>query len=113
MTDSTDQSPPPPALALERCAVGRTDVGRERSVNEDAMFYDDRLGLYLVCDGMGGHASGQLASQMAVQRIVEVVRHGPEQLDGRDVLVHALEAANAEVFARSHADPHCLSLIHI
>ncbi len=51
-------------------AHGKTDVGRKRQHNEDAMLVDAALGLYVVADGMGGHAAGEVASA----RAVEVVR---------------------------------------
>lgn len=51
-------------------SYGATDVGRRRKDNEDAFLVDDELGLYLVCDGMGGHAAGEVASA----RTIEVVR---------------------------------------
>jgi serine/threonine protein phosphatase PrpC len=44
-------------------------VGRRRNVNEDAFSRDDILGLYLVADGVGGHAKGEVASSEAVQHI--------------------------------------------
>jgi len=48
-------------------ASGGTDIGRKRRHNEDSFGVYDELGLYLVADGMGGHAAGEVASQAAVK----------------------------------------------
>lgn len=55
-------------------ASGQTDVGRQRHHNEDACLIDSDLGLYIVCDGMGGHAAGEIASQETV-RLVQASIH--------------------------------------
>jgi serine/threonine protein phosphatase PrpC len=51
-----------------------THVGMRRSGNEDAFLMDDDLGLWVVADGMGGQAAGEVASQQAVETVHEMVR---------------------------------------
>ena len=48
-------------------ALSKTDVGRQRTGNEDAVYVDTDLGLLVVSDGMGGHAAGEVASAMAIE----------------------------------------------
>jgi len=61
---------------------GMTDVGRKRDHNEDNFGCFDDLKLFVVADGMGGHAAGETASRLAVHNIEQKVREGRDILDG-------------------------------
>ena len=57
---------------------GLTHVGRQRQHNEDSFLVEDKARLYLVADGMGGHAAGEIASRIAVDSISEFILHSKE-----------------------------------
>ena len=61
---------------LKLISYAASDVGRRRKANEDCFLQDDELGLWIVADGMGGHAAGEVASREAVDTILGMVKQG-------------------------------------
>jgi protein phosphatase len=62
-------------------SAGITDRGKKRQGNEDSLFLEDSLGLYVVADGMGGHLAGEVASRLVVDTIGDYIKNRPESTD--------------------------------
>lgn len=97
---------------LRLAAAALTDVGRKRERNQDNVTHfipDDaevlarRGALFVVCDGMGGHAAGEIAAEIAVKTIREQYFQDTDE-DIISALAHAIQSANSAIFdhAREH-----------
>lgn len=99
-------------------SAGLTDVGRKRKGNEDRFSINDKLGLYIVADGMGGHAAGEVASKIVVDTINEYMDRfqqdeKAEELEDLDQtlskdanrLLSGIHLANKSVYQLSEKNP--------
>ncbi len=105
-------------MGLFPLATMRTDVGVVRERNEDSAYVDERGRFVIVCDGMGGHGAGDVASQMAVELVKRAMEEEAALFaayaldptpDGRTHLAaqmrRIVEHANRVVFERSEREP--------
>jgi len=82
---------PEPEVVCTNAAAAGSDIGLQRRNNEDSFLFEPARGLYAVCDGIGGHAAGELASAIAVSML------------GDQLSAERLAAASAEGEAAVHA----------
>ncbi len=102
---------------MKSIAFGQTNSGRRRRLNEDAFLVDDELQLYAVCDGIGGHAAGDIASGEAIHAVVNhlrgtgdrltQLRHGSDDdvQEALDLANEAVQSACAHVFTLALSQP--------
>jgi protein phosphatase len=96
----------------------RTDLGRVRKNNEDSYYMEPALQLYVLSDGMGGEAHGEVASQLAVQTVLTHCRQGensrttpifgessPDVSEKTNRLASAIHLANRKVFETAASNP--------
>ena len=97
--------------------AGKTDVGCVRTNNEDNYGYDTEYGIFVVCDGMGGEAAGEVASKLAVTTMLSYFRHPTDtgdyppfgrKFDGAsrnaNALASAIQLANHEIRKSANSD---------
>ena len=89
-------------------------MGRVRASNEDSFGYDERRGIFVVCDGMGGHAAGEVASRIAVDTVLGYFREREPAVEqdaylddaplGARLLAEAVKQANDAIleYAEAH-----------
>lgn len=83
------------AKTLDWRSATASDPGRIRAENQDRAYVDDELGFFLVVDGLGGHAGGEKAAELAVEAIRETMANA--QGDARDRIRRAITAANNRI----------------
>lgn len=83
-------------MAVHFTSAGRTDRGKVRQRNEDAILVRDAVGLWVVADGLGGHPAGDYASSMIVERLAAVSRGG-DVMDFVESIEDTLSGVNADL----------------
>ena len=86
----------------------KSDIGQVRGNNEDCLVELPELGLFGVCDGLGGHAAGEVASSIASSTLNEIVKESSEAPE--TVLEAGVKEANSRIFRHQQDDPNSVGM---
>lgn len=91
-------------MRIRSCAI--SDVGRKRQKNEDSYLINDELNLFIVADGMGGHAGGEYASRIAIQTIEQKFQDTAKAAsdESESILRSAIQDAGMKIVAKAEED---------
>ncbi len=90
-------------MKIRSCAI--SDVGRKRQKNEDSYLLNDELNVYIVADGMGGHAGGEYASRIAITTIEEKFRDDQSKnLSAEERVNLAIREASSRIIQKAEED---------
>ncbi len=93
------------SAAVHYAAAAVSDRGRKRPSNEDAFGFSVEQGVYVVCDGMGGAAAGEIASSLAVDEALRVLAGRDPAAPLEAVVEEAIRAANEAIYSRAQRSP--------
>jgi protein phosphatase len=93
------------SAVIHYSAAAVTDRGRKRTANEDAFGFSVEHGVYVVCDGMGGAAAGEIASSLAVDEMMRLLASGEEVAPTLAAAEEAVLSANQAIYSRSQRNP--------